>query len=217
MYHFIPALWIKLWYHTGVSFLAWRQVQTGCSVMLRVALRCFLNHPPQDFSGLSMFLFCPNKEIVQAHQCVVAAVGASLASSTANLAGTYPSGLETIRGTRYIHSFRKNSIQHLKCIFACRNGKSQRYSGGIPQLFSGRGAPFIDAVEPCSRSLLEPTWQRWPSMSPGIWTSDQMYSNILFSQSNRTDLGPERQVGVFSFPPPATQCCCDNCHTMLWW
>ena len=37
----------------------------------------------------------------QAHQSVVAAVGASLAASTANLAGTYPSGLETIRG-RYI-------------------------------------------------------------------------------------------------------------------
>ena len=35
----------------------------------------------------------------QAHQSVVAAVGSSLASPTANLAGTYPSGLETIRGS----------------------------------------------------------------------------------------------------------------------
>jgi len=34
----------------------------------------------------------------QAHQCVAAAVAASIASSTANLAGTYPSGIETIRG-----------------------------------------------------------------------------------------------------------------------
>jgi len=34
----------------------------------------------------------------QAHQNVVAAVATSLANSTANLAGSYPSGLETIRG-----------------------------------------------------------------------------------------------------------------------
>ena len=34
----------------------------------------------------------------QAHQSVIAAVGASLASTTANLGGTYPSAIETIRG-----------------------------------------------------------------------------------------------------------------------
>jgi len=34
----------------------------------------------------------------QAHQGVVAAVAASLANSTANLGGTYPSAIETIRG-----------------------------------------------------------------------------------------------------------------------
>ena len=40
----------------------------------------------------------PLPRLFQAHQCVAAAVAASLASSTANLAGTYPSGIETIRG-----------------------------------------------------------------------------------------------------------------------
>ena len=34
----------------------------------------------------------------QAHQSVIAAVGASLASTVANLGGTYPSAIETIRG-----------------------------------------------------------------------------------------------------------------------
>ena len=34
----------------------------------------------------------------QAHQSVIAAVGASLAYTTANLGGTYPSAIETIRG-----------------------------------------------------------------------------------------------------------------------
>jgi len=54
-----------------------------------------------EFPGLKAspnWVLCDAAGGTQAHQCVVAAVGASLASSTANLAGTYPSGLETIRG-----------------------------------------------------------------------------------------------------------------------
>ena len=40
----------------------------------------------------------PLPRLFQAHQGVVAAVAASLANSTANLGGTYPSAIETIRG-----------------------------------------------------------------------------------------------------------------------
>ena len=64
--------------------------------------------PIKDFSGPSMCsFFWPKTIIFQAHQCVVSAVGASLASSTANLGGTYPSALQTIRG-RYLQEMNNS-------------------------------------------------------------------------------------------------------------
>jgi len=54
-----------------------------------------------EFPGLrasSKWVLCDAAGGTQAHQSVIAAVGASLASTTANLGGTYPSAIETIRG-----------------------------------------------------------------------------------------------------------------------
>merc|ERR1711971_1253450 len=88
-----------------------------------------------EFPGLKAspnWVLCDAAGGTQAHQWVVSAVGASLASSTANLGGTYPSALDNKR-----------------------NGKSKRYSGCISQFFSRRGhfwSQHDNADPPCLQS-----------------------------------------------------------------
>ena len=70
------------------------------SLLLLLLLQCEYSASGYSASGSRTKVYF--EELLgyfQAHQSVVAAVGSSLASPTANLAGTYPSGLETIRGS----------------------------------------------------------------------------------------------------------------------